>query len=448
MNKSTSGRHARLVMGLALGFTFALALTSTLTARPLTAQERSDSARIAELERQIDAISREIERMSLGSAVVEADTMVMGFAPSASKVYRINSGLSIGGYGEILYEDFDTEREDGALSGKSDQIDALRGIVYLGYKFNDKLLFNSETEVEHGATGQSGSVSLEFAYLDYRLTENFGIRGGLLLSPMGLVNELHEPPIFLGAKRSITETRVIPSTWRENGIGFFGEHDDWSYRGYLLNSFDGVGGGSSNASGFSGEGLRGGRQKGSKALAEDFAGVFRLDYSGYPGLLVGSSIFVGGVGQGRLEDGSEVSATTTIWEGHVRYLADGWDVQGVFARSTVNEVERLNELKGLTGNESIGETLRGWYLQAGYDVLWSTPHEHQLLPYVRYEAVDTQVDVPTGFASNPANDLDVLSIGVAWKPIGRAIMKADYQIVGNEAETGVNQLNVVLGYLF
>ena len=81
-----------------------------------------------------------------------------------------------------------------------------------GYRFNDRFLFNSEIEVEHAK-----EIFVEFAYVDFQATESFGLRGGMLLVPMGLVNEFHEPTVFMGAERPVTENRIIPSSWRENG---------------------------------------------------------------------------------------------------------------------------------------------------------------------------------------------------------------------------------------
>ena len=215
-----------------------------------------DSMALREIQRQIEALTLELEALRLGTDIVSrADTTVLGFGPAASKVYGVQEGVSIGGYGEFIYENFSGSREDSSDSGKIDKADALRGIVYVGYKFDERFLFNSEIEFEHASTGQAGSASLEFAYLDYRLTQSFGFRGGLLLSPMGLVNELHEPPIFLGAKRTETESRIIPTTWRENGLGIFGQAGSFGYRFYLMNSLDAVGGGSSKAAGFKASGL-------------------------------------------------------------------------------------------------------------------------------------------------------------------------------------------------
>ncbi len=411
-----------------------------------------DSAELAMLRRQIEAITREIEELRLGQdVVVRADSGRFGFGPAASKVYGVGQGVSIGGYGEVLYENFAGERQDGAPADRTDQIDALRAIVYVGYKFSDRFLFNSEIEFEHGTTDQAGSVSLEFAYLDWLVSEGVGARAGLLLVPMGFLNELHEPPTFLGTKRPETEQQIIPSTWRENGLGLFGDVGRFSYRAYLINGFDAIGGGSSDASGYSASGLRGGRQKGSKAIAEDLAGVVRLDYTGLPGLRVGGSLYAGQAGQNvasTVDAGVTIGATTIIWEGHAEYRGRGLDLRALVAVADVGDVAEINAARGLTGQASVGERLYGWYLQAGYDVLRGAKTSQRLVPYVRFERLNTQDEVPEGFAANPATDRSILSLGAAWKPIVQIVVKADYQLHSNDADTGIDQLNVALGYLF
>lgn len=415
------------------------------------AQDR-DSLEIEKLKRQVAAISRQLEELQLGSEVVAvADTSAYGFGPAASKIYKINQGVSIGGYGEMLYENFSKELEDGTRAGKTDKLDALRAIIYVGYKFNDRILFNSEIEVEHASSGQAGEVSLEFAYIDYRFSNVIGLRAGLLLAPLGFLNEMHEPPTFLGTKRPETEQAIIPSTWREIGLGLFGEVGRLSFRGYLMNGFDAVGGGTSKASGFSSSGIRGGRQKGSKSVAENFAVAARVDYAAYPGLTVGTSAYYGKSGQDTpvvSDPTRSIDAGTFIWDGHAQYKAHGWDLRGLIAVATVDDVAEINEAKALTGAQSVGERLVGGYVQLGYDVLRSARTEHQLIPYIRYEQVNTQDEVPIGFAANPANDVELITLGTAWKPIGNVVFKADYQIRNNEASTGLNQFNLALGYLF
>ena len=411
------------------------ALLISVTPAPRVDAQDADSVRLAALERRIEAVTRELERMQLGRDVVEADASIQGLGPAASKVYRVNQGVSLGGYGEFLYENFAPEREDGSRSGALDRFDALRAILYVGYKFNDRLLFNSELEIEHAKES-----FLEFAYLDYLFTDHVGIRAGLLLAPLGLVNELHEPPVFLGTERPVTESRIIPTTWRENGIGIFGGGDVFAWRVYLMNSFNGVG--------FSAAGLRGGRQKGSKALAEDMGVAGRFDYSGMPGLMLGLSAYSGQTAQGGEINGQPVGGRVRIWDAHFDYEIHGWDLRALVAGAHMSDVAAMNALIGLEGAEGLARDMLGWYAQAGYDVLRASRSTHQLIPYVRYERVNTQRGVAAGFSADPANDVTVTSMGAAWKPATQVVAKLGYQIHSTAADTGVNQVNFSLGWLF
>ena len=387
------------------------------------------------VEERIDALTRELEALRLGGDVIEADSSIQGLGPAASRVYRIDQGVSIGGYGEFLYENYSKERQNGAASGSTDKFDALRAIIYMGYKFNDRLLFNSEIEIEHAK-----EIYLEFAYIDYLLTDNFGLRAGMLLAPLGLVNELHEPPIFLGTERPLTENKIIPTTWRENGIGLFGGNENIAWRAYMMNSLKG--------SGFKGSGLRGGRQKGAKAEAESFGYAGRVDYIGTPGLIFGASAYTGDTGQGSQLNGQDVGGATTIWDLHLDYKASGFDFRALMARASVSDVVQLNELNGLTGSSGIGSALGGWYLQGGYDLLANSQSAHQFIPFVRYEKLNTQQEVPAGFTKSASNDMTVTSIGAMWKPENRVMFEADFQIHSNGANTGINQWNMHMGWLF
>jgi len=398
--------------------------------------------RLAEIERRLGILAEEMEDLKVGEAAVKVsrDQTISGLGPAASKVYQKDQGVSIGGYGEALLEFFDDSRDDGSESGAVDRFDFLRAVVYFGYKFSDRWIFNSEIEFEHASTSEGGSASVEFAYLDYLYRDGFNLRTGLVLIPMGWLNELHEPTVYLGAVRPRTENRIIPTTWRENGIGAYGAFGDFDYRTYVVNGLD--------ASGFSAKGLRGGRQKGAKAKAEDFAWVGRLDYSGLPGLTAGLAGYIGNSGQD-LEDseGDSIPVGTSIIDLHVEYRYRGLELRGLWARAEVDDVARLNEALGYTGNQSVGETLEGGYLQAGYDVL-AGRGKSSLTPYLRWEQINTQQEVPEGWSVNPANDEQLFTLGLAYQPIEQLIFKAEYQNIDNEAGTGVDQFNLSMGYIF
>ncbi len=430
----------------------------------LDALRAAEGGDAAELRRRIDLLAAELEKLRMGEAAADRPlTSVHGLGPAASRVYGVTRGVSIGGYGEALYEDFSARNDDGDPSGKTDRLDFLRAVLYFGYKLSDRIVFNSELEFEHGSTEEEGSVSVEFAYLDFLMSPAFNVRAGMVLVPSGFVNELHEPPIYLGARRPEVDRRIIPTTWRENGIGLFGDAGPFSYRGYILAGFDSEGFDASTA-------LREGRQAGSESDAEDLAIAARVDYTGVPGLLVGGFYYQGGSDQGRetptaLDPNgfatatAPLDATVSLYDFHAEYRARGVDLRAVYAAGSVDDAAAVNEANGLDGGDSVGEDFRGWYAQAGYDLLShrSEATEQALIPYVRFESMDTQSSVPgdaplnpaaSPFASNPANDLTVLTYGVAWKPIFNVSIKLDYSDFKNDADTGVDQLSLALGYLF
>ena len=391
---------------------------------------------VDELARRLEVLAAEIEQLKLGETAATADRSDYGYGPAASKVYREDQGLSIGGYGEVIYEQFDG-RNDAGGPGRTDASDALRAIVYVGYKFNEKWLFNSEIEFEHG--GQE--TFLEFAYLDYLWRPELNFRAGHLLMPMGLVNELHEPTIFMGVRRPILETTVLPSTWHENGLGVFGSLGPVDYRSYVVNGF--------RANGFTAGGLRGGRQAGNRAISEDFAWVTRLDYRPLDGLTVGGSAYFGDSGQGLAAGGEDVDVSTSIWEAHAEYRFRGLELRGLYAQAELDDVARLNAALGLTGNRSVGEELGGWYGQVGYNVLSQVGSgRYQLTPFVRVEEVDTQKSVPAGFSRNAANEQEILTYGLEFQPEERLVFKLDFQDFDNEAGTGIDQWNLGVGYVF
>jgi hypothetical protein len=406
------------------------------------ATEPAADPRLDELERRLDLVAAELEKMKLGEAAIEADESHHGLGPAASKVYRKEQGVSIGGYGELLYQNFSGSTDAGAPSGKIDEIDMLRGIVYIGYKWNDQWLFNSELEWEHGSTGKGGEASVEFAYVDRLIRPEANVRAGLVLVPVGLVNELHEPTVFLGARRPGIESAILPSTWRESGVGLFGELGGFSYRTYLLNGLD--------AKGYTAGGIRGGRLSGFHGKAEEFAWVGRLDWTATPGLLAGGSLYYGGAGQGLVDplDGSELDVTTRLVDLHLDWKWRGLQARALWADAELDDVAGLNRALALTGNKSVGEAMDGYYLEAGYDLFSHGEGEDRLVPFARWETYDTQAAVPAGYARNPASDVEQLTLGLQWYPFEQLVVKADWMDIDNGAGTGVDQFNVALGWVF
>jgi hypothetical protein len=255
------------------------------------------------------------------------------------------------------------------------------------------------------------------------------------------VNEFHEPNVFLGAKRPETEQRIIPSTFRENGGGILGSFGLVNFRAYVTNGLNGAG--------FTSAGLRGGRQRGVQARAAHMALSGRIDVTPVPGVFAGMGFYNGGSGQEQVVlDGDRLDLGTTIAQFHAQAQLRGFDLRGLFARATVEDAGAASTALRLAATAPIAEEMQGGYLQLGYNLLSRTSSAVALTPYARFEAVDTQSEIPAGFSRDLARDGTFRTFGVEIKPIPNVVLKSEYQWISNAANTGRNQFNVNLGYSF
>jgi hypothetical protein len=431
------------------------AIIATLHGPPAPAAgetEPSDAERalrdeVSHLRRTVGVLAEEVERLRTELVVPEDPELksAYGLGPAASKVYGAGRGLSIGGYAEGYYRNFIGDADSDDL----DRSDMLRMVMYLGYKFSDRILFNTEIEFEHATTsenfdGDSGDVSVEFATLDFLLRPWMNLRTGLLLIPMGFVNEIHEPPFFFGTQRPEPERRIIPTTWRENGAGIFGRlGESVEYRAYVVNGF--------KAEDFSSSGLRGGRQKGNRTLAEDVAFVGRLDLTPYPGLLFGGSYYTGDSGQGReVVGGALPDARTSIWEAHAQYQHGGLHLRGLYTQAHVSDAGTLSSVLGVAPNEPVARKMIGGYAEVAYDLmpLLFPSSEMSLSPFFRFEYLDTQKDIPSGFTRDRGARKRIYVPGLSFKPHPNVVLKLDYRNIEEFEGEDADELNVGFGVAF
>jgi hypothetical protein len=408
-------------------------------------------ARQGEAERKTNVLAEEFEKLKTNLTVPEKTEYksLYGMGPAASKVYGVRSGLSIGGYAEGYYSKLVEDK----TKNNRDTTDFVRAVLYFGYKFNDWILFNSEIELEHAfvqATKSSsgGEVSVEFAYLDFMLSEYANARAGLLLIPMGFLNEIHEPNTFFGVFRPEVETRLIPTTWRENGVGLFGKiGEELQYRLYAASGF--------NARGFSVTGLRGGRQRGNRALAEDISVVGRIDYTPTPSLLLGGAFYNGDQGQTQLVSDTRIPDTNLLlWELHAQYRAYGLEFRTLFTMANLGEARELTEAlrktKDIGANDTIANTMLGTYAELGYDLLppLYPGTEQYLAPFVRFEYYDTQNNVPAGFTRNGNAEQRLWTTGFSYKPHPNVVLKVDYRNFSPVAGKRPHEVNFGIGLAF
>jgi hypothetical protein len=397
------------------------------------------AAAAGEQDRKIDVLAREVE--SLKSRIVLPETKELksyyGLGPAASKVYQVERGLSIGGYGEFDFQKFVNDQR-----GRRDRFDVARFVLYTGYKFTDRIILNSELEFEHAvvAGDKEGEAEVEFVDLDFLAWRALNFRAGLLLVPMGFINEIHEPPFFYGVFRPEVEQRIIPTTWREGGVGIFGTlAPGLDYRAYVLNGLD--------AKGFASEGIREGRQEGSLALADDLAGTVRLDYTLLPGALVGGAFWAGDSGQDEAFAGRKPGVFTLIWETHAQVRYRGLELRALGAFIHLDDADLVSEELG----ETIGEDQYGFYVEAAYDVvpLLFPESTQSFAPFFRYENLDTQDAVPRGFARVPGNAVQLYTVGASYKPHPQVVLKLEYRSFDSGAKAPTpDELNLGAGFVF
>ena len=343
---------------------------------------------------------------------------------------------TVGGYGEIHYNE-----PDGAPRG---QIDFHRFVLFVGHSFTEKISFRSEIEIEHtkieAGAADGGEVALEQAYLDFRLADAVGIRAGILLAPVGLVNLTHEPPAFNGVERPAVDRVIIPTTWREAGAGIYGTPAEGvQYQLYLTAGL--------NAQGFdAANGIRGGRQEGFESNPANPSLTGRVDFSPAAGLALGASFFAGNANAGTDSIGS---AAVSLWSADVRYAAGPVALRGLVAVASIGDAALINRSTG--GN--VADRLFGYYLEGAYNLfpLIVPGSDIDLFLFLRYEKYNTQART-TGFTPLAQYDRIDIVLGMTLKPVYNVAVKTDYTWMRNALNSpsapNSGQFNLGLGYYF
>ena len=403
-------------------------LTATLVGATLSTVSIAQTEDIKLLQEQIQELVDEIEKLKEQTAIPELyQKSFAGLGYAASKVYFSPQGLSIGGYGEIIYQNWQS-------STKKDMTDTYRFIPYIGYKFTDKIILNSEIEFEH-----VDEAKIEFLYIDFLFNDYFNIRLGNQLIPVGLTNLLHEPVFFMSVNRPEVETKIIPSTWNENGIKIFSTHESFIYYFALVNGF--------YYKGFSsGSWVRGGRQGGGKAYAEDFGVVGRFDYTGIDGLMAGVSAYRGNSGQEDTYNGDKIDGTVSMYDVHLKYSWKNFEVAGLYVKGYLSDADKISNAVGQT----IGKEVYGYYLRISYDI-WSHINKKlnfRLPVFARYEEYDTQQKVADGFLKDSENKKKIWTVGLNFYPHPNVVLKADYQFRKNGAGDEPDVFELGMGFIF
>lgn len=380
-----------------------------------------------------------------------ADSLSNIYKNSAGNLLLQNSKLVIGGYGEVHYN----QPLDGSIYNNGD-LDVHRVIMLLGYNFTDKTQFISELEFEHVK-----EVYVEQAFLQHKINKYINLRAGLMLVPMGIINEYHEPTTFNGVERPLVDKYIAPTTWREIGFGFTGNvlPASINYQVYVMNGFNGYNGSAK----LSGEnGLRSGRQKGAESYMSSPNFTGKVEYYGIRGLNIGLSGYFGKT-QSTLYDGVNkndevavaIADSSVVGVSMVgldaRYNLKGLQLRGQFYYSGLSNTAQYNAFTAPTNStlNDVGSSMIGYYGEAGYSVLRSFDTEKQLIPFIRYEFLNTHNSVDKSINVNPGYEKSIITTGLTLHLTRGAVVKTDMQFVKSGADDKYTKVfNAGIGVMF
>lgn len=371
------------------------------------------------------------------------------------------SRLSVGGYGEVAYSrnyfSDHVSRYSEPEVHKDDpshgRFDIPHAVVYLGYDFGKGWSFSTEIEFEHGGNGiayekeneeggeweqeteKGGEVELEQFWLQKTFAPWANIRAGHIVVPVGLNNAHHEPLSFFTVYRPEGENTIMPSTWHQTGVSFWGRYGDFRYEAQFLAGL--------NADQFTNTGWI---RKGHKSplefdVANKYGVALRLDNYTVPGLRIGLSGYYGqSIGNSYPRNASGVDAeykgNVVIGSVDFTYKAHNWIVRGQADYGYLSDAEqlkyvynRLNSKSPFKHSAYVSKNAYAVGIEAGYDIFSQIARlradHQQLYLFGRYEQYNPYASATKG-TEYGYTEVKRMAVGLNYKPIPQIVIKAEY----------------------
>ena len=405
-------------------------------------------AEIDALRTEIAALKAEVrhiegERNSADATPTKASAPASADAAPVPQSAAAANATTLWGYGEMNYNHPTARAADA-------QADLRRAVIGFSHAFDEATHLYGELEWEHAVASadDAGETEVEQLYIEHALAPAYGVRAGLMLVPLGLLNEHHEPTQYFGVERNFVETAIIPSTWREGGVAMYGNTDF----GLSWNAGIGTGPDLGKWDPASGEGrespLGSIHQELQLARARDPSLFAALNWTAIPGLNVGGGAFAGKIGQGA--DFAGKDARLLLGEVHARWQTGPFDFSALYARGTISDTQALN-LTFAGESTPVPKAFWGGYAQGAWRALaWG---ESNLTPFVRYEQFNTgaaYAEQPLGVSTSALPTEKVWTAGINYYLNPNVVFKFDYQDFNrDDAELGYgNRFNLGIGYQF
>ena len=341
------------------------------------------------------------------------------------------ANVSIGGYGEVHYNNYQADDDDAApFDGEDnfDEFDIHRFVLFFGYQFTENLRFYSEFEIEHGGVESDGDplggeVEVEQAFVEWDFAQNTSALGGVFLIPIGILNETHEPDTFYGVERNNVENVITPATWWAVGAMLTHRFDAGIKLEVAAHSGLEIPTDPTSSSQFR---VRSGRQKASNADGSHLAYTGAVTYTGIQGLEVGATVQL-------QDDPSQVSGDGLddglLWAGHIAYERGMFGLRAYYAEWDFDgdAIEAAND-----------DEQHGWYIEPSIK-----PFGENIGFFFRYE------DVKGG---RERDEFEQWNVGFNYWLHENVVLKADYQDrehdEDSEEDRDFDGYNVGIGWSF
>ena len=368
----------------------------------------------------------------------------------------------LGGYGEAVasFKDYGNNRFYGSSEGNPKRNRATiaipRFVLAMDYKFTPKWILGAEIEFEAGGTGtaveiensengeyeteieKGGEVAIEQLHITRLIHPAFNVRAGHVIVPVGLTNAHHEPVNFFGTVRPEGETTILPSTWHETGIEFFGSLG----RGYAAFDYQVLVVAGLNANGFDRNSWVAGGKQG--LFEEDnFTSpgyAVRVDYKGVPGLRVGASFYYcgdTGANSDKYQDYADIGAVPLrIYTADVQYRNRYLTLRGNVVYGNLGNSDGVTAVNKRLSNASpysrltpVAKNAVSYAGEAGVNLraLWGGNEKVPVIyPFARYEYYNPQETGEAGLVMDKRCQVSAWTAGLNWFALPNLVVKADY----------------------
>jgi hypothetical protein len=387
--------------------------------------------------------------VQLGTATDDT-TLTRGLGPAR----MAQSRTVVGGYGQ-----FGLNVLRAGTRGPVDANASLRRLVlFVAHPITEDIRVYTEFEWENALACSTcvGSAEVEQAFVQWRVWgDALALRAGLVLVPMGIVNQWHEPPVFHGVERPAVDTLIIPTTWRELALGLTGSYAErLRYELYLSTTID--------PTKLSPLGLTESSSFGGLSKAKAFAVTGRAEVEPLLGFIAGASFFLSNLGpNAEYFDANKHPRDLTLplygYALDARMRRAGFEARAVWAQFFMPNSDALVGAYDDKGNPlfpaedargTVPKRVQGGYVELAYNVFALAHLSHELLAFVRLETYDTQAAVPKGRVQNAALDIKELTAGLTYRPISQLVWKTDIQLRDRRLGPDDVQWNLGFGYMF